>query len=149
MPHFGLIDEHKYGPVESLLMRARLHIRCGRRRVGENGKISLGILTLYDALNSALQWYIQVPENEHLARQNPDRDFRDDRTIYIFLQELGIIDNSLEYDALNEIVDNALKEELAGYDCVSLLDGLQNVMTQLGVMPFDEAALPPEDPATV
>lgn len=33
MPHFGLMDADALGPIEAPLMRARLHIRGGRRRL--------------------------------------------------------------------------------------------------------------------
>ncbi len=49
MPHFGLMDEGSLGPVEGPLMRARLHIRGGKRRLRQ-GKIAAAIATLYDAL---------------------------------------------------------------------------------------------------
>jgi hypothetical protein len=148
MPHFGLIDENKLGPVESLLMRARLHIRCGKRRVREE-KVSLGILTLYDALNSALQWYVSLPEQNSIVEQNSNKDFRDEETIIEVLIHAGILDGSFDYNELNEIVDKALKEELSDYNCTGLMNGIENVMVCLGVMPFDESKLPPEDPETV
>jgi hypothetical protein len=41
-----------------------------------------------------------------------------------------------------------LDEEMPGYDYGDVLKGIEQVMTQLGVMPFDESKLPPEDPST-
>ena len=80
MPHFGLIDEEKLGPVQSLLMRARLHIRGGRLRLQQR-QISLGIITLYDALCTALQWYISVPENIHNLGIVADEIIKDEKAI--------------------------------------------------------------------
>jgi hypothetical protein len=34
------------------------------------------------------------------------------------------------------------------YNYREMLDGLEGVMIRLGVMPFEELALPPEDPET-
>jgi hypothetical protein len=34
------------------------------------------------------------------------------------------------------------------YDYQGVLSAFESVMTQLGVMPFDEERLPPEDPST-
>jgi hypothetical protein len=45
------------------------------------------------------------------------------------------------------LTEQALQQELVGYDA-DLLAGIESVMTQLGVLPFDEASLPPEDPST-
>ena len=109
MPHFGLIDEDALGPVESQLMRAKLHIRCGKRRLRE-GKISMGILTLYDALNSAMQWYIAIPENRMALKTNEGENLNDDDTVYAVLTRCGILDGSFDYDAFNELVEDAGKK---------------------------------------
>jgi hypothetical protein len=37
---------------------------------------------------------------------------------------------------------------MTDYDCRGLLEGIESVMVQLGVMPFNEDELPPEDPST-
>ncbi len=148
MPHFGLIDEEKLGPVESLRMRSRLHIRGGRKRL-EIGKISLGILTLYDAVNLALQWYVLTPAQSGLAGQHPDKDFRDESAIISALLHNGTLDGRFDYGTFNELVERALKEELFGYDYTGLLKGIESVMVQLGVMPFDESTLPPEEPGSI
>jgi len=57
MPHFGLMDETKMGKADAALMRARLHIRGGRRRLRQK-KVAAGLVTLYDALLSAMRWYL-------------------------------------------------------------------------------------------
>ncbi len=148
MPHFGLINEDELGPLESLLMRAKLHVRGGRKRL-EAGKISLGILTLYDALNLALQWYVSAPEQSGLAVQNPDKDFRKEKDIIFVLTNNGILDGKFDYDKFNEVVERALDDEMHGYDYAELLSGIESVMIQLDVMPFDESKLPPELPGTI
>jgi hypothetical protein len=66
MPHFGLMDEKALGPVEGPLQRARLHVRGGKRRLRQ-GKVAAGIVTLYDALNGAMQWYAASPGGRKLA----------------------------------------------------------------------------------
>ncbi len=148
MPHFGLIDEDKLGPLESLRMRAMLHIRGGRKRL-EIGKISLGILTLYDALNLALQWYVMTPGQSGLAGQNPDKDFRDEGAIISVLTNNGTLDGTFNYDDFNEVVERALKEDMSGFDYTELFSGIESVMIQLGIMPFDENKLPPEVPGSI
>jgi len=45
-------------------------------------------------------------------------------------------------------VEEEASEEIPGYDYRWILEGVESVMTQLGVMHFDEAALPPEYPKT-
>ena len=148
MPHFGLMDEDALGPVEGPLQRAKLHIRGGRRRLRQ-GKISLGIITLSDAMVSALQWYVASPERINPLIINENDSLNDDATIYRILRRSGKLDDTLDYDAFNVIVEEALKHEMPDYDYSELLKNFESIMTQLGVMPFDESSLPPEDPSTV
>lgn len=148
MPHFGLMNEDALGPVEGPLMRAKLHIRGGRRRLLQ-GKISLGIITFYDALISAMEWYIAKPEHKSNFSFSEGEDLKDDAVAFRVLVRSGVLDGSFDYDAFNELAGKALHEDLSSYDYAELLKGIESVMTQLGVMPFDESKLPPEDPRTV
>lgn len=147
MPHFGLMNEQALGPVEGPLQRARLHLRGGKRRLRQ-GKAAAGIVTLYDALNGAMQWYIASPERRAGLSIRAGDDLNSDRTLYAVLVRSGVLDGSFDFDAFDRLAERALREELPGYDHRQLLAGIEKVMTLLGVMPFDEAALPPEDPAT-
>ncbi len=147
MPHFGLMDEKTLGPVEGPLQRARLHIRGGKRRLRQ-GKISAGIATLYDALEGAMRSYIGEPS--HLAKLavRHGEDLNNDKTLYAVLVRSGVIDGGFDFDAFDRLTERALHEEMPEYDFTELLADVESVMTQLGVMPFDETLLPPEDPKT-
>jgi len=147
MPHFGLMDEEALGPVRGPLQRARLHIRGGRRRLRE-GKISAGIVTLYDALEGAMRSYIADPVRLATLAVGKDEDLNNEKALYAALVRAGVIEGTFDFEAFDRLTDRALHEELPGYDCRELLSGIEAVMTQLGVMPFDEALLPPEDPNT-
>lgn len=147
MPHFGLMDENALGPEAGPLMRAKLHIRGGRRRLNQ-GKISLGIITLYDALVSALQWYVSSEERRKTLSIESGEDLRDDRTVYAILKRSGKLDDTFHYEQFNGIVEKAIKQEMPDYDYSEMLARLESFFTQLGVMPFDESELPPEDPST-
>ncbi len=147
MPHFGLMDEKTLGPVEGPLQRARLHIRGGKRRLRQ-GKISAGIATLYDALEGAMRSYIGEPSHlANLAIRNGE-DLNSDKTLYAMLVRSGVINGRFDFDAFDRLTERALHEEMPEYDFTELLAGVESVMTQLGVMPFDETLLPPEDPKT-
>ena len=124
-------------------MRARLHIRGGKTRLRE-GRISLGILTLYDALNTAMQWYISSPDNRKKLRANENDNLKQDDVVAGLLSRAGIF-RQLDYNELNRLVDDALKKDMSSFDYSGLLERIDAVMTQLGVMPFDEADLPPDD----
>ncbi len=148
MPHFGLVDENKLGPVQSLLMRARLHIRGGRLRL-QKGKISMGIITLYDALCSALQWYVAVPENIKRLGVDTNNIIKDEAQIILLLEKAGVLDGTFPFNEFNALVERALHEEIQEYDSKSIMNDIEKIMTSLGVMPFDESLLPPVIPDTI
>jgi hypothetical protein len=145
MPHFGLMHEDDLGPVEGPLQRAKLHIRGGKRRLRQ-GKISAGIVTLYDALSSAMQWYLALPKRRSELIVSGGEDLLNDRTAYAVLVRSGVLNGRFDFDAFDRLTEQALVQEMPGYDHREVLEGVEAVMKQLGVMPFDEAALPREDP---
>jgi hypothetical protein len=147
MPHAGLMNEGALGPEAGPLQRARLHLRGGRRRLLQ-GKTAAGIVTLYDALDGAMLWYVASPERRKRLAVRSGDDLNDDRTLYRILVRSGVLDGALDFDAFDRLTERALHEELPGYDASPLLVQIESAMTQLGVMPFDETSLPPEDPAT-
>lgn len=148
MPHFGLMDtEDSFATEEGALLRARLHIRAGRRRLSQ-GKIASGIATLYDALLFAMDWYIFSPERKKKLDLREGEDLRNDRTLYALLVRSGVLDGRFDYEAFNKTVGEDAPEEMPGYDFAATLEEIEAVMRQLGVMPFDENRLPPEDPST-
>jgi hypothetical protein len=146
MPHFGLIDD-SLGPEEYALQRARLHIRGGKRRLRQ-GKVSAGIVTLYDAMVSALDWYVASPERRGKLPVKEGDNLKDNNTVYDLLKRSGALDGAFDYEAFNKLVEDALKQEMPAFDYRELLISFESVMTQLGIMPFNENELPPEDPST-
>jgi hypothetical protein len=147
MPHAGLMNEASLGPLEGPLQRARLHVRGGKRRLRQ-GKIAAGIVTLSDALSAAMQWYVASPEREKGLTIFSGEDLNDDGTAYRVLVRSGALDGTFDFDGFDRLVEHALDHEMPGFDAGEVLAGIESVMTQLGVMPFDEASLPPEDPGT-
>src|SRR5208283_1045665 len=147
MPHAGLMNADALGPEAAALQQARLHIRGGKRRL-KQGKIAAGIVTLYDALTSATDWFLLSPGRRATLLINADDDLNDDKTAFDVLVRSGVIGSEFDSEAFDRIVERALHENLSGYDYTALLEGIESVMHMLGVMPFDENALPPEDPST-
>lgn len=147
MPHFGLMDENALGPEKAAFQRARLHIRAGRRRLRQ-GKISAGILTLYDALVFGMEWYAAAPDRRDVLKIAAGEDLRKDGTLYAVLVRSGIIDGRFDYPAFDSLVGYASNNEMPDFDYHELLVSVEAIMTQLGIMPFDENKLPPEDPST-
>lgn len=147
MPHAGLMNEGALVPEEGLLQRARLHIRGGRRRLRQ-GKISAGVVTLYDALSAALEWYFASPARTSRLTMKGSEDLKDEKVLFSILRHSGVIDDSFDYRAFDELVEEAAYDKLTDFDYTPMLKGIESVMSRLGVMPFDEKELPPEDPAT-
>jgi hypothetical protein len=147
MPHAGLMDEKTLGPVEGPRQRARLHIRGGKRRLRQ-GKISAGIVTLYDALEAAMRSYVDDPEKRGGLDLREGEDLNKDTILYKMLVRSKVLDGKLDFYAFDQLTEKALREEMPGFDYRHLLTEIESVMLQLEVMPFDEALLPPEDPGT-
>lgn len=148
MPHFGLMDTgDSFETAEGARLRARLHIRSGLRRLRQE-KISAGIVTFYDALLFAMRAYVLSPEGKDLLSYLPGDVMGDDRAVFSLLVRSGVLDGSFDYDAFNRIVEEAAERELKDFDFSGLVQDLERVMTRLGVMPFAEESLPPEDPST-
>jgi hypothetical protein len=59
-----------------------------------------------------------------------------------------VLDGTFDFEAFDRLTETALNQELPGFDYRHILEGIEAVLARLGVMPFDEAALPPEDPRT-
>lgn len=148
MPHFGLMNTgDSFKTEEGARLRARLHIRAGKRRLCQ-GKISSGIVTLYDALLFAMDSYLMSPERRNKLDIREGEDLKNDKTLYSVLTRSGVLDGKFDYIAFDKLVEGEASEEMPGYDYAWILEGVESVMTQLGIMPFDEASLPPEDPNT-
>jgi hypothetical protein len=141
------MDADALGEEQAALMRSKLHIRSGRRRLRQ-GKVSYGVLTLYDALVHAMQWHVLSPKLRARLDIKEGEDPRDDKTVFAVLNRSGVLDGSFDFDAFDSLVDEALGMKLEHFDYSDTLGQLEYVMTQLGVMPFDESELPPEKPST-
>jgi len=148
MPHFGLMDTRdSFEKPEGALLRARLHIRGGKRRLRQR-KISAGIVTLYDALLFALRWYAFSPEHRNTLGITLKDALSDEKRVFELIKSAGIFPVDFDYDEFDTLVEKALADEMPDYDYSGMLIDFEAFMTVLGVMPFNESELPPEDPAT-
>ena len=148
MPHFGLMStKDSFQTEEGALLRARLHIRGGKRRLRQ-GKISSGLVTLYDALLFALRWYVFSPLRRKGLGITTQENFSDEKKIFELIKNSKVLQVDFDYEAFDTLLEKALIEEMPDYDYAPVLRDFEVFMTALGVMPFDEADLPPEDPAT-
>ena len=95
-----------------------------------------------------MQYYIGEPGRLAKLVVEKGEDLNSDRALYAVLVRSRVINGKFDFEAFDRLLERALHEEMPGYDYRELLAGLEAVMTQLGVMPFDETLLPPEDPKT-
>lgn len=146
MPHAGLMNAGALGPERAALQRARLHLRGGKRRLRQ-GRNSAGVAALYDALTSAMEWFCAAAERRTRLPAAPEA-FTDDRALYTALVRAAVLDGTFDFDHLDQVLDRALEAELPAATAAGIAEGVELVLTQLGVLPFDEAELPPEDPGT-
>ena len=140
------MDQDALGPVRAAHQRARLHIRAGRRRLRQ-GKVSAGIVTLYDALLHAMEYYMLSHPPDPGFPYREGAALARDREVYEYMIKTGVLDGRFDYEGFMALVERALEEEITGWSG-GRIEELDPVMERLGVMPFDETTLPPEDPAT-
>jgi len=134
-------------PAEASLMRAKLHIRGGKRRLRQ-GKISAGIVTLYDALTYAIDWYLSDAAHRDKLIVKEGERITNDSQAFAILHRSGVFGDDVDPREMDKVFEEALEGDMPDYDYSGFLKSVETAMTHLGVMPFDESALPPEDPKT-
>ncbi|MEJ2033297.1 MAG: hypothetical protein P8Y63_09720 [Deltaproteobacteria bacterium] len=139
------MDETKMSQETAALQRARLHLRSGRRRLRQ-GKLAAGISTIYDALISAMRWYGLTHRSELGLTDCGGLD--DDRRLFRLLVEAGVIDSAFDFDRLQSFMEKAVTRQPFAFAWPEELAAVEAQLALLGVLPFDETSLPPEDPAT-
>ena len=146
MPHAGLMDADALGPEAAALLRARLHVRGARRRLGQ-GRYALALAALYDGLTSGMDWFLSSPARRAGASLD-GFPLSDDVPTHAALLRAKVLDGSFDFAAFRRAVYRALDEPPTAAECTEWFPGAEAVLTRLGVLPFDEAILPPEDPRT-
>ena len=151
MPHFGLMESEEMKPDEAALLRARLHIRGGMRRL-KQGKVSAGIAALHDALIHGMQWFLSAKHPELLyTNSEADYDLTDDMTLLQFIQKTDSFAHysyKEDFKYLLDILYQALDNKINGFDQPRYIQIIEKFMYQLGVEPFSYEDLPLEDPST-
>ncbi len=147
MPHFGLMNPDKLDAGNSALLRAKLHVRGGKRRLSQ-GKITAGIAALYDAFSYGLQYKVlSTVMFRPVLKENPEK-ITDDKFLFSLLREAGMIDNTFnepDFDFFSKTLDDILEDRTSLFNQNLFLEKFNNIMTQLEVMPISENELPPEN----
>ena len=108
------MDPEALEPEEAALQRAKLHIRAGKRRLRQ-GKISAGIVTLFDALNSAMRWYTASSEKQKKLHIREGDNINDEETLFKILIRSELLNGIFDYQSFYQLVEKALSEEMSDY----------------------------------
>ncbi|MFX0040925.1 MAG: hypothetical protein ACFFCY_13685 [Promethearchaeota archaeon] len=146
MPHFGLIDE-KLPEMEQCLLRARLHIRGGKKRI-KKGEFSAGVAALYDAFIFSLYWYFLSDDMLKPLLFNGDGTYNDEEILYLILLSYGKIDGTFDLKGFLKLTIKAINNELNEVNDTFMQD-FDSLMEQLKVLPYNENRLPQEQSITL
>ena len=137
MPHHGLMDATKMTEEQASLMRARLHLRGGTRRL-EEGLSAAGIVALYDALLFGMRYFIaRTHHSLHIDLTN-NEDLWDHAALYHTLTKAGVFEDPYAFNHLSLTVEQALWQESFSFDADAVLAEVEEMLTRLGVIPFNE-----------
>ena len=141
MPHYGLMDPTKMTEAEATLMRARLHLHGGKQRL-QKGLAAPGIAALYDSILFGMRYYIAGDKRCTSLIENTD--LWDATGLFYILTRAGVFDNPSAFNRFSLLVERALWQESFSFDAKATLAEVEAILTKLGVMPFNESALPRE-----
>ena len=139
MPHFGLMDPDEMKEEDASLLRARLHIRGGKRRLSQ-GKYAAGVAALHDALIAAMQWFILSSSDNNLGSLSEDDiDPMDEEELMRIINKSpgsvpSLTEESLAY--LISVLNKALEGKLINFNVSYYLVIMEDIMKDLGVIPF-------------
>jgi hypothetical protein len=92
-----------------------------------------------------MQWF-------WLTRQNSVQDhvlvMPGDGELFSLLVAEGALDLSMDFEKIFNLMKKSLDNSLPMHDYDDIVRNMETIMTRLGVLPFDENSLPPEDPRT-
>ena len=132
--------------AKAALLCARLCLRTGKRYLQE-GLFTAAIAALYDAILFAMQYYVAEPTSHGYANISRD-DLWDYAALYHKLAKAGVFDDPNAFNHLSLIVERSLWQGSFSFDANSILREVENLLSQLGVMPFNESILHGELVAT-
>lgn len=142
LQHQGLIDVTKLINAEAALLCARLYLQAGKRYL-QAGLLMAGITALYDAILFAMHYY--MAESAYCRKLTLSRDdLWDYVALYHKLAKAGIFDDPNAFNHLSLIVERTLWRGALLFDANSILAEVEKMLSQLGVMPFNESSLQSE-----
>ena len=114
--------------------------------------MAAGVAALHDALIHGMEWFLVTKHPELISTSTgKEYDLTDDDTLFQLLQKTQTFSDDFsgdEFRYIEQILDQALYKEMDGFDHEKYLNLIHNFMKKLGIEPFSEESLPPEDPTT-
>lgn len=95
-----------------------------------------------------MEWYVADENRGSSLKIYPGEDLGNEKVLSLYWRGLSLLDGSFDFEGFDRLTEKALHEELPGYNYAVWLEGVESVMTQLKIMPFDEEDLPPEKAST-
>ncbi len=138
---YKLTDTAQIMDARTALICARLYLRGGKRRL-RAGYSRAGIAALYDAVLFGMRYYIARHKRCEYLVENTDP--WDAPGLFHALARAGIFEDPLIFNRFSLIVERALWQESFSFDADATLAEVETILKKLGVMPFDESALPSE-----
>jgi hypothetical protein len=129
----------KTSEAEVALMNARQFLRRGKRRL-QNRLSAKAMVALYDSVLYGMRYY--VARHNHCASSVYDADLWDAVALYHALTRAGVFDDPLTFNRFSRVVERALWQGSFSFDARAILAEAESMLTQLGVIPTNEAVLP-------
>ena len=138
------MDEDQLEPMEAARIRCQLHIRGGLK-LFDLDKITHGIGTLYDAVFHAMQYYAHK-HNWKLA----NHILHDEEELNSVFQEKSIFPTEFDFLKLKSTSELLIDEEIdeSSIDKNQIWHELKQILTILGLYPYNENELPEDDDKT-
>ncbi len=95
-----------------------------------------------------MQRYLASAERRAGLIIKKGENIKDDNAAFAVLIRSGVLSEDFDHKAIEGLLEKAPEEELPGYDYAWFLEMVESALRRLGGMPFDESALPPENPST-
>lgn len=138
MPFSDLIHTSQMSEKDEALKRARFRLRAGKRCL-QCGSTAAGLMALYESLIFGMHYYIA--RHERCTSFVEKTDLWDAVALCHALARAGVFDDPLTVNRFSLRVERALWQGSSLADSDITLTEVENLLTKLGVIPFNESAL--------
>ena len=131
-----VIDPTKITDARAALICARLRFRAGKHCL-QKGLTTKGIAALYDSVLFGMQYYIA----NHHAFPRKNIELWNAASMFQVLARIGLFEDSRTFNRFTLVVERALWQGLFSSDADVILAQVEELLTKLGVISFDNKVL--------